>query len=132
MFGVGDEVDQDLEDFPALGLNAGDGEELAHDVDIVAGEGADVHAEGVLHQLGGVEGLGDADHRGVGLLHDDDLADVIDVFLKPLDLGEEMGALFKGVGGEGGDELGDAAAFGIGGEKDAEVVAVFGEEGVER
>ena len=128
VFGVADQVDENLEDLAFLAEDGGNGMELADDAHGVADEGAGVHAEGILHQLLGAERFDDADHGGVGLLHRDDLLDVVDVFLEGIEFFEQAVAFRDGMLREGGEQVGEAAALGIVEEKLAEVGAAFVEE----
>src|ERR1700677_1914231 len=79
IFGVSNEIDEDLEDLVFVNKNRGGGGVLADDVDLVAFDGAGVEAEGVLDQFLGGKGFLRAGNPGVGLLHGDDLLDMVDV-----------------------------------------------------
>ena len=82
VFGVADEVDEDLQHLVLLGLDGRRFFKLAAHVNVVPGERGGIDLQRVLHQLDGGDGLHDAGHLGVTLLHGDDLFDVVNVLHK--------------------------------------------------
>src|SRR5690606_4941298 len=128
VFGVADEVYEDLQHADFFHGDAGGGGEVADDLHVVPGEGGGVEAEGVFDEVGGVEGFEQAALHGVGLLHGDDVLDVVDVLLEGVDFGEEAVAFVDEVGAEGLDVGGELVAFGVVGDEVGQVVGVGGEE----
>src|ERR1051325_4748497 len=79
VFGVAHEVDQDLQHLVFLGRNRRHLGVVALDLHPVALERSGVQAQAVLDEIGHLDGLPDARHLGVALLHVHDILDVFDV-----------------------------------------------------
>src|SRR5439155_3114749 len=79
VFGVTDEVDQDLKDFVFVDRDLRNLTKLADDLYPMASEGFGIHTQSIIHQLHSRDGFHNAGHTGVGLLHGDNIFDVFDI-----------------------------------------------------
>ncbi len=79
VFGVAQEIHQDLQDLMTIDHDAGDFlVDLLDDSDAMAFERRSVHSHGILHERSRGDGLQDAKDFRVALLHSNDFLDVLD------------------------------------------------------
>ena len=90
ILGVAHEVDEDLQDSVLVGGDHGLCLEVADDLDVVAGERAAMDAQDVFDDVRHGDRLDDARRPAVGLLHGDDLLDVLDVFPQVLNFRDQL------------------------------------------
>ena len=129
VFGVADEIDENLKDLVFVYRDRGHLGELADDFDLVALQGAGIEAQGVFDQLGEGECFDEAANGRVALLHRDNLFDVFDIGRKRLEFVQHF-LLFAGqVFGQVAQVGGQLFAFRVLGQKGGKIGGMGVEEG---
>ena len=100
IFRIANQIHENLEDLRFFREDLGSRLKIPDNVDGVSGQSAEIHSQGVFHERRSIQRLDDADHRGVGLLHRDDLFDVIDIALERLRFCQQALSLRQGMHGE--------------------------------
>ncbi len=128
LFGVAQEVNEDLEDFMFLDKHRGQDLELPNETDVVAVQGIAAHAQAVFNEGGEVQEFRDAGGDGVALLHRDNLLDVVDILPKGSQFENHRFLVGEQVFRKQGEVSGQSLAFGVGSKKRAEFVVVLAQQ----
>lgn len=115
--GVTHKIDEALQYCVAAHQDVWNRIKLAHDLDLMAGQRGRRHAQGVLDQFVKCQFLQRAGDLGVGLLHRNNLFDVIDVLLEPPCLLSEYRLLVSDLLQGSFEECGKPFAFRVVSEK---------------